>query len=224
VTTSLSGLRETGRIDGHDCPETRRTHDGSPMPEPRHRTGRRPRGHQARSKTVGLRTARGEGTTRMTESISSAATVNIDRSARYARQLVTHLSRRYGGEWTAERGQGWDRPGKRPRDGRRRGGLPDPAAEGRRPRLAGRRRRQPPRSVLSSHQDAIKKGLEGLGPIVTCSPITGGRNFSSLENRCESVQPTEISHARRERAALGAGCWCGWPARRETSASYQRTA
>jgi hypothetical protein len=43
----------------------------------------------------------------MNEIISSAATVDIDRSARFARQLVTHLSRRYGGEWTAERGQGW---------------------------------------------------------------------------------------------------------------------
>jgi hypothetical protein len=49
----------------------------------------------------------GGRTTRMTEIISSAATVDIDRSARYARQLVTHLSRRYGGEWTAENGEGW---------------------------------------------------------------------------------------------------------------------
>jgi hypothetical protein len=43
----------------------------------------------------------------MAEIISSAATVDIDRSARYARELVTHLSRRYGGEWTAESGEGW---------------------------------------------------------------------------------------------------------------------
>jgi hypothetical protein len=43
----------------------------------------------------------------MTEISSSAATVEIDRPARYGKQLVTHLGRRHGGEWTAEKNQGW---------------------------------------------------------------------------------------------------------------------
>ncbi|WP_225636625.1 DUF2218 domain-containing protein [Streptomyces solaniscabiei] len=43
----------------------------------------------------------------MAHNITSSATVHIERPARWARQLVSHLSRRHGGEWTPERNEGW---------------------------------------------------------------------------------------------------------------------
>lgn len=38
---------------------------------------------------------------------TSEASVVTDRAARYGKQLVSHLSRRSGGEWDAEKGAGW---------------------------------------------------------------------------------------------------------------------
>lgn len=38
---------------------------------------------------------------------ASQAVVSTDRSHRYGKQLVTHLSRRHGGEWDADAGSGW---------------------------------------------------------------------------------------------------------------------
>ncbi|MCX2929005.1 DUF2218 domain-containing protein [Mycobacterium sp. CVI_P3] len=35
------------------------------------------------------------------------ATVRTDRTARYGKQLVSHLGRRNGGEWSADAGSGW---------------------------------------------------------------------------------------------------------------------
>lgn len=37
----------------------------------------------------------------------SSAVVAIDRPARYGKQLVSHMSRKNGGEWSAEQGTGW---------------------------------------------------------------------------------------------------------------------
>jgi uncharacterized protein len=41
----------------------------------------------------------------MTE--ASSAMVTTDRAARYGKQLVAHLSRRHGGEWSDADGSGW---------------------------------------------------------------------------------------------------------------------
>lgn len=38
---------------------------------------------------------------------ASAAEVGTERPARYGKQLVAHLSRRSGGEWSEDDGQGW---------------------------------------------------------------------------------------------------------------------
>lgn len=37
----------------------------------------------------------------------STAVVAIDRPARYGKQLVSHMGRKNGGEWSAEQGKGW---------------------------------------------------------------------------------------------------------------------
>lgn len=39
--------------------------------------------------------------------VSTNAVVRTDRPERYGKQLVTHLSRRHGGQWSAESGSGW---------------------------------------------------------------------------------------------------------------------
>ena len=38
---------------------------------------------------------------------STHASVPTDRPERYGKQLVNHMGRRYGGEWSAEQGAGW---------------------------------------------------------------------------------------------------------------------
>lgn len=38
---------------------------------------------------------------------TSTAKVTTDRPARYGKQLVEHMSRRHGGEWSAESDSGW---------------------------------------------------------------------------------------------------------------------
>jgi hypothetical protein len=46
----------------------------------------------------------------MTDELPSAhshAAVTTDRPERYGKQLVSHLGRRNGGEWSAEQGSGW---------------------------------------------------------------------------------------------------------------------
>jgi hypothetical protein len=41
------------------------------------------------------------------ETSTSRATVATDRPERYGKQLVSHLGRRNGGEWSAEQHSGW---------------------------------------------------------------------------------------------------------------------
>ena len=43
----------------------------------------------------------------MTTRTSTDAVVATDRPARYGKQLVSHLGRRNGGEWSADAGTGW---------------------------------------------------------------------------------------------------------------------
>lgn len=38
---------------------------------------------------------------------STHASVSTDRPERYGKQLVTHMGRRFGGEWSPEKGTGW---------------------------------------------------------------------------------------------------------------------
>ncbi len=46
--------------------------------------------------------------------VESVAFVEIDRAARYGKQLVSHLSRRTGGKWSTEADNGWiDLEGRR---------------------------------------------------------------------------------------------------------------
>lgn len=44
---------------------------------------------------------------RSAPSASTRASVPTDRPERYGKQLVAHLGRRSGGEWSAEKGCGW---------------------------------------------------------------------------------------------------------------------
>jgi hypothetical protein len=43
----------------------------------------------------------------MVEEAASRATVHTDRPDRYAKQLVSHLGRHHGGEWSADTRSGW---------------------------------------------------------------------------------------------------------------------
>lgn len=43
----------------------------------------------------------------MTAHTSTDAIVSTDRPGRYGKQLVAHLGRRNGGEWSADAGSGW---------------------------------------------------------------------------------------------------------------------
>jgi hypothetical protein len=43
----------------------------------------------------------------MTSLVHSVAVVELDRPARYGKQLVSHLGRRHGGEWSPESASGW---------------------------------------------------------------------------------------------------------------------
>ena len=42
-----------------------------------------------------------------TESITSTATAELERSARFGKQLTNHLGRKQGGEWNGETERGW---------------------------------------------------------------------------------------------------------------------
>lgn len=46
---------------------------------------------------------------------TSEASIVTDRAVRYGKQLVSHLSRRSGGEWDAEKGAGWIQLGEQGR-------------------------------------------------------------------------------------------------------------
>ncbi|MDG3010236.1 DUF2218 domain-containing protein [Rhodococcus sp. D2-41] len=43
----------------------------------------------------------------MTDDSVTTAIVRTDRPGRYGKQLVSHLGRRHGGEWSPESGTGW---------------------------------------------------------------------------------------------------------------------
>lgn len=43
----------------------------------------------------------------MTHTIESVAVVQLDRAARYGKQLVSHLGRRTASEWSQDAGSGW---------------------------------------------------------------------------------------------------------------------
>lgn len=43
----------------------------------------------------------------MTMLVQSVAVVELDRAARYGKQLVSHLGRRNGGDWSQEAASGW---------------------------------------------------------------------------------------------------------------------
>ncbi|MGO1434413.1 MAG: DUF2218 domain-containing protein [Canibacter sp.] len=43
----------------------------------------------------------------MTETVTTRASVAIDRASRFGKQLTNHLGRKAGGEWDAETQSGW---------------------------------------------------------------------------------------------------------------------